>query len=99
LNAHGTSDVRHDVKTRAIVSEVYREVTDLRREVLKGQEGAGGQRQFVSVSRTLSPNTRLPLNRLKIGQHYRPLLGPASYACIQRTWGIPSPAAEGLLWT
>jgi len=72
---HGTSDVRHDVRTRAIISEVHREVadtraivSDLRREVLKSQEGAGSQHQSVSVTRTSSQNTDLLLYRLKIGQ-------------------------------
>jgi len=74
-NTHGAPDVRHDVKTRAIVSEVHREVadtraivSDLRREMLKGQEGVSSQHRSVSVTRTLSPNTCLQLDRLKIGQ-------------------------------
>jgi len=63
-----SSDVRHDAKTRAIVSEVHREVADLRREVLKSQEGVGDQDRSVSITCTPSPNTDLSLHRLKIGQ-------------------------------
>jgi len=99
LNAHGASDVRHDVRTRAIISEVRREVTDLRREVLKTQEGAGSQHRSVSVTPTPSPDADLPLYRPGIGQRSRLLLGPATYTCIQCTWGITTPTPKELLRT
>jgi len=90
LNAHATSsDVRRDATTRAVVSEVHHEVVDTRamvseihRKMLESQEGAGGEHQSVSVIRILSPNTRLLLDRLGIGQRSRLLLGPTSYVCI-----------------
>jgi len=91
---HGAPDVRHDAKTRAIVSEVHREVadtraivSDLRREILKGQEGVtSSQHRSVSVTRTLSPNTHLQLHRLEIGQRSRVLLDSASHTYIQHIW-------------
>jgi len=90
LDLHGTSpDVRHDVKTRAIVSDVHREVadthvivSDIRREMLKSQEGAGSQHRSVSVTRTPPPNVHLALHRLKICQQSRSLLSPASNVSI-----------------
>jgi len=70
-----SSDVRHDVKTRAIISDVHREVTDthaivsdMRREMVKSQEGAGSQHRSVSVTRTPPPNVHSALDRLRIGQ-------------------------------
>jgi len=90
LNAHGTSsDVRRDIKTRAVVSEVHREVvdthaivSDIHRKILESQEGAGNQHQSVNITRTRWRNTHLPLHRFKIGQRSRPLLYLASYTCI-----------------
>jgi len=86
LNPHRTSsDVRHDVKTRAIVSEVHRGVadthaivSDIRREMLKSQGEVGSQHRSVSVTRIPPPSVHLVLDRLKIGQRSHPLLSLAS---------------------
>jgi len=79
LNTHRTSsDVRRDDKTRAIVSDLHREVagahtivSDIRREMVKSLEGAGSQHRSVSVTRTPPRNVHLTLDRLRIGQRSR----------------------------
>ena len=52
------SDIHHDiVKAGAIISEVHRDVLDTHamvRNILNGQEDAGGQDRLVSVTCTLS---------------------------------------------
>jgi len=88
-NTRGTSaDVRHDVKTHAIVSEIHREVADTRaivsgihHKMLESREGTGGEHRSVSVTRTPSANTHLPLCRLKIGQRSLLPLGTAPHTC------------------
>jgi len=89
LNTRGTSsDVRHDVKTHAIVSEIHREVADTRaivsdihHKMLESQEGTGSEHRSVSVTRTSSANTHLPFRRLKIGQRSLLPSGTAPHTC------------------
>jgi len=84
------SDVHHDVvNTHTLVSDVHHGVldthaivSDIHRNILKSQEGTDSQHRSVSVARSLSPRIHLQLDRLKIGQRSRFLLGSASYACI-----------------
>jgi len=59
---HGTgSDIRHDIVTRTIVSEVQRNVmkvhtivSDIHHTIVQGQEGTGGEPLSVSDGRTLA---------------------------------------------
>lgn len=71
-NTHGASSSSR----RDVVSEVHRDVVNTQtliydiHNLLKSQEGAGGQFQLVSVTRILPPPTKhSSLLRLKIGQH------------------------------
>ena len=90
-NTNGAiSDIRQDVvKTRAMVSEVHRDVanmvSDIHRNVLKGQEGTDNRHQPVSVICTLlryRTNKRSPFPRLKAGQQSQPLTSPVSYSPV-----------------
>jgi len=91
VNTHAlVSDVHHDVvNTHTLVSDVHHGVlnthaivSDIHWNILKSREGTDSQHQLVSVARSLSPSIHLQLDRLKIGQRSRFLLGSVSYACI-----------------
>ena len=91
LSTHVTvSNIHYEaVNTRTLVSDVHHNVlnthaivSDIHRNILGGQEGADSQRRSVGLTRTLSPNRHLPLDRCKIGQRFQLLLGLAPDTCI-----------------
>jgi hypothetical protein len=84
-NAETTAPgVHHDVSNtqpivfgvRSHVANTHTTVSDSHRSKLGSGEGADGQNQAVSTTRTLSPTNHLPLHRLTPGQRSR--LHPSS---------------------
>ena len=102
---HGTiSSIRQDAVTRTVVSEIKRDVasaramvSDIHRNVVRGQEGNGGDKSLVSGSQILSIIERLlTIPQTQARSVIRLSMVLFSYISIQHTRRIPTPATKDL---